>query len=516
MPPNDPLATLPPHLRRQRRVKRRSTGATGIESLGRALGSGAAAAAGAVGAVSFGPTPPQFLEAAGGAGAGVSPSSFDALARAGLLRADGPTLAVGDDGAPVKALQAFLADQGCLAPDLCTGYFGAKTQEALTAWQSSQGISPATGLCGAQTRSALSKAVQAVAAPQAQAEAVATPAPAAAARQDAPASATSGWLDLPDYGEQYATEDEDEFALGEHGVDTLISHECARGESLASIAREYMVSVQRIVQVNPHIRDVRSVPEGTILRIPDEQDSHSFYGSNSLFVITPVTDDKPVVAASEAGELAPAASKVAAAGGGGGGAAFSSAISHSLQALVLGRPPVPGPSTMEANPLLVLPVMALSFGLAALAAKTRARRLAGGAVSAAAKGKAEKPSAAGGKARPGPARAGASSLRDADREAPSQMGRARDRLRSSVEIEIPGSGGGELFSQSMGGQGTPLPPSTQPQSPLRRSRTDVASPAPGRTPVRMTAVGGEIRTNHSRREHSPRRQGYDRSPGPEH
>ena len=499
LPANDPLATLPPHLRRQQKRRRQGLGgaSSGIASLGRALGSGAAAAAGAVGAVSFGPTPPQFLETVGGGGgggAGVGREASAALARVGLLRADGPTLALGDDGAAVKALQAFLVDQGCLAPDLPVGYFGAKTQEALVAWQSAQGISPATGLCGGQTRSALKRVATlgASSSPATEAPAPSAPMPTATATATAlpgaAASGSLGWLDLPDYGDEYATEDEDGLAL--EGEATLISHECVQGESLASIAREYMVDVQRIVQMNPHIRDVRGVPEGTVLRIPDEQDSHSFYGFNSLFAQAPVADDKPVVAAGEAvhgvAAAAAAATRSAAPAEASDAAkdAPSAIISHGLQSLVLGRPPAPapGPASVEANPLLVLPVMAVSFALAVLAGRTRARRMAAGPSGRFPAAKKAPVQGGGGGGKAGRAGAGPrrNPAREEEWESPSQARQTRDRLRSSVEVEIPGAG-------RSGGQGTvlPPPPPAQPRAPAPRS-------APGRTPVRMTVAGSGV------------------------
>jgi len=71
-------------------------------------------------------------------------------------------LTIGSQGADVTSLQVFLIAKGLLAVAAPTGYFGALTQTAVQAWQSSQGIvsegTPSTtgyGAVGPMTRTSL-------------------------------------------------------------------------------------------------------------------------------------------------------------------------------------------------------------------------------------------------------------------------------------------------------------------------------------------------------------------------
>lgn len=64
-------------------------------------------------------------------------------------------LTVGSTGADVTSLQNWLISKGFSIPAGATGYFGAQTQSALAAYQSSVGISPAAGYFGPITRAKL-------------------------------------------------------------------------------------------------------------------------------------------------------------------------------------------------------------------------------------------------------------------------------------------------------------------------------------------------------------------------
>jgi peptidoglycan hydrolase-like protein with peptidoglycan-binding domain len=65
-------------------------------------------------------------------------------------------LTIGSSGADVIALQQLLINDGYLTSvSTPTGYFGYGTQAALAKFQAANGISPATGYCGAKTRAFL-------------------------------------------------------------------------------------------------------------------------------------------------------------------------------------------------------------------------------------------------------------------------------------------------------------------------------------------------------------------------
>jgi peptidoglycan hydrolase-like protein with peptidoglycan-binding domain len=61
-------------------------------------------------------------------------------------------LAVGSEGDDVRVLQQMLVGQGLLRSESVIGYFGPLTQQALAAFQSARGISPASGYFGPLTR----------------------------------------------------------------------------------------------------------------------------------------------------------------------------------------------------------------------------------------------------------------------------------------------------------------------------------------------------------------------------
>jgi sortase (surface protein transpeptidase) len=61
-------------------------------------------------------------------------------------------LTVGSNGSDVSALQNFLIAGGYLALATSTGHFGSLTASALGAWQTSVGVSPATGYFGSISR----------------------------------------------------------------------------------------------------------------------------------------------------------------------------------------------------------------------------------------------------------------------------------------------------------------------------------------------------------------------------
>lgn len=61
-------------------------------------------------------------------------------------------LTLGSQGADVTALQAFLRMKGHFTHPTDTGYFGAVTQAAVSAWQSANGVSPAAGYFGSISR----------------------------------------------------------------------------------------------------------------------------------------------------------------------------------------------------------------------------------------------------------------------------------------------------------------------------------------------------------------------------
>jgi uncharacterized repeat protein (TIGR02543 family) len=61
-------------------------------------------------------------------------------------------LTLGMSGTDVKALQDLLIAQGYAIPAGATGFFGAQTKVALTAYQDANGITPATGYFGVKTR----------------------------------------------------------------------------------------------------------------------------------------------------------------------------------------------------------------------------------------------------------------------------------------------------------------------------------------------------------------------------
>ncbi|MFA6253859.1 MAG: peptidoglycan-binding domain-containing protein [Candidatus Paceibacterota bacterium] len=65
------------------------------------------------------------------------------------------TLTVGSKGDEVTALQQYLIDEGLLAIDAPTGYFGALTKAAVVEWQKANDVSPASGLFGPISRAAL-------------------------------------------------------------------------------------------------------------------------------------------------------------------------------------------------------------------------------------------------------------------------------------------------------------------------------------------------------------------------
>jgi peptidoglycan hydrolase-like protein with peptidoglycan-binding domain len=61
-------------------------------------------------------------------------------------------LRMGDRGPEVTAVQQFLIEQGALSADNATGFFGPRTLAAIQAFQTSQGILPASGFFGPLTR----------------------------------------------------------------------------------------------------------------------------------------------------------------------------------------------------------------------------------------------------------------------------------------------------------------------------------------------------------------------------
>ena len=61
-------------------------------------------------------------------------------------------LTVGSSGAAVTCLQQALIAAGYSVPAGATGYFGAQTQSAVSAWQKAVGVSPSTGYFGAISR----------------------------------------------------------------------------------------------------------------------------------------------------------------------------------------------------------------------------------------------------------------------------------------------------------------------------------------------------------------------------
>lgn len=66
----------------------------------------------------------------------------------------------GSRGADVSALQQFLIDGGFLKASAPTGYFGPLTRTTLSAWQTSVGISPASGYFGSISRKKINTTVQ--------------------------------------------------------------------------------------------------------------------------------------------------------------------------------------------------------------------------------------------------------------------------------------------------------------------------------------------------------------------
>ncbi|OHA58980.1 MAG: hypothetical protein A2571_01220 [Candidatus Vogelbacteria bacterium RIFOXYD1_FULL_44_32] len=65
-------------------------------------------------------------------------------------------LTIGSTGADVTALQQFLIGKGHVIPAGATGYFGAQTKAALSAYQAANGIVPAAGYFGPITRAKVS------------------------------------------------------------------------------------------------------------------------------------------------------------------------------------------------------------------------------------------------------------------------------------------------------------------------------------------------------------------------
>ncbi len=64
-------------------------------------------------------------------------------------------LTVGSKGADVTALQNWLIGKGYSIPAGATGYFGAQTKAAVSAWQAASGIAPAAGYFGPKSRAAV-------------------------------------------------------------------------------------------------------------------------------------------------------------------------------------------------------------------------------------------------------------------------------------------------------------------------------------------------------------------------
>ena len=63
-------------------------------------------------------------------------------------------LTIGSKGADVTCLQNALIAAGYSIPAGATGYFGAQTQAAVSAWQKAAGVTPTAGYFGAKSRAA--------------------------------------------------------------------------------------------------------------------------------------------------------------------------------------------------------------------------------------------------------------------------------------------------------------------------------------------------------------------------
>jgi peptidoglycan hydrolase-like protein with peptidoglycan-binding domain len=64
-------------------------------------------------------------------------------------------LTVGSKGSDVSALQTLLISKGYSIPAGVTGYFGAQTKAAVSAWQTAAGITPTAGYFGPKSRAAI-------------------------------------------------------------------------------------------------------------------------------------------------------------------------------------------------------------------------------------------------------------------------------------------------------------------------------------------------------------------------
>jgi peptidoglycan hydrolase-like protein with peptidoglycan-binding domain len=97
------------------------------------------------------------LAASGGAGLVTPAQPRGIVLQTGVGAVFGRTLHVGNHGADVMTLQAWLGDVGFSVPQ--TGYFGPMTRHAVAGFQSASALRPATGTVGRLTASALLTAV---------------------------------------------------------------------------------------------------------------------------------------------------------------------------------------------------------------------------------------------------------------------------------------------------------------------------------------------------------------------